>query len=47
MVSNASEDFPDPEGPVKMVIFPLGIDVEMFLRVFWWQLVIVMASIAF
>src|SRR5687767_9778639 len=34
MVSNTMEDFPEPETPVKMVIFRFGIRKEIFLRLF-------------
>jgi hypothetical protein len=32
MVSNASDDFPDPETPVTTVIWLWGMESEMFLR---------------
>src|SRR5690349_19347974 len=34
MVSNTSEDLPDPDTPVKMVIWRLGIFTLMSLRLF-------------
>src|ERR1700722_4399383 len=34
IVSNTSDDFPEPETPVKTVIFRRGISTEMFLRLF-------------
>jgi hypothetical protein len=33
-VSNTMEDFPEPDTPVKMVIFRLGIRSDTFLRLF-------------
>lgn len=34
IVPKTSEDFPDPETPVKTVIFRLGMSRETFLRLF-------------
>src|ERR1044072_9499116 len=34
MVSNTMDDFPEPDTPVKMVIFRFGICRETFLRLF-------------
>jgi len=31
-VSNASEDLPEPDGPVTTVSFPTGIEQETFRR---------------
>ena len=31
-MSNAREDFPDPESPVKTTSFPFGMTALMFLR---------------
>ena len=32
MVSNASEDFPDPDTPLTTVSFPCGMSQEIFFR---------------
>src|ERR1019366_10507279 len=34
IVSNTSDDFPEPETPVKTVILRRGMSMEMFLRLF-------------
>src|ERR1700733_268515 len=34
MVSNTRDDFPEPETPVKTVIFRRGMSTEMFCRLF-------------
>src|ERR1700682_2945771 len=34
IVSNTSDDFPEPETPVKTVILRRGMSTEMFLRLF-------------
>src|SRR4051794_32561749 len=35
MVSNASEDLPDPLGPVNTTTLPRGKDTETFFRLCW------------
>ena len=32
MVSNAKEDFPDPESPVKTTNSPLGMSTDIFFK---------------